>query len=66
MARINLPLTSTSLYHQVARYLAGTKTLTREGPASDREAFIGIVRALSDGTGLKGGVQNLQGGDETS
>ena len=61
MARINLPLTSTSLYHQVARYLAGTKTLTREGPASDREAFIGIVRALIDGTGLKGGVKICRG-----
>jgi hypothetical protein len=54
-------LTRTSLYHRVARYLAGTKTLTREGLASDREAFVGIVRALSDGTGLRGGVKICRG-----
>ena len=61
IARINLPLTRASLYHWVARYLAGTKTLTREGQVSDRETFISIVRALGDGTGLKGGVEICRG-----
>lgn len=49
------PLTADTLFGRVARGLAGTRPLTREGGEMDRELFVRLIREATDSDGLVGG-----------
>lgn len=55
MATYALPLCRDVLYGRVARELGGTRPLTREGAARDRDLFVTLVRELVELAGLCGG-----------
>jgi len=55
MARIDLPLTRGVLYDRVAREIASTRPLTREGKECDRHLFVTLLRDLIELAGLEGG-----------
>lgn len=56
MGKYDLPLTRETLFLRVAGYLSSTRNLTRGGPKAEREAFVGLIRSLTEIAGLKGGV----------
>ncbi len=57
VAEFGLPLTRGVLLHRVAGQIGGTRPLTREGDAADRDAFVSLVRELVGENGLRGGPE---------
>ncbi len=55
MARLNLPMTRRVLLERVEEGLRGIRPLTRESEATDRSAYIDILRELVGIGGLMGG-----------
>lgn len=55
MGRHSFLKTRMVLHERVAGYLSSTRSLTREGPEKEREAFANVVRDLGGLSGLRGG-----------
>jgi CRP-like cAMP-binding protein len=55
MSRLDLPLTRQVLLERVENEISGIQSLTKEGRSFERDAFVGLVRLLSDQEGIPGG-----------
>lgn len=55
IARLELPLSRRVLYERIAVELGGTGQLTRDDRQAERDAFVGLVRELTEIAGLAGG-----------
>ncbi|MEK9723302.1 MAG: cyclic nucleotide-binding domain-containing protein [Rhodospirillaceae bacterium] len=57
LGRHPLALTRAMLYQRVAAEIGGTRPLTREGKAKDRDMFVTLLRDLMELAGLEGGPE---------
>ncbi len=55
--RLDMPLTEHVLLERVQNEIGGVRRLTREGREVDRDAFVGLVRSLAEGSGILGGAE---------
>lgn len=58
--RLDLPKTRDVLLKRIARGLGSTQAMSKDGPEVDRGSFIGLVKELTEPTGIHGGPQMVE------
>jgi len=58
--QLDLPQTRDVLLKRISRGLGSTQAMSKDGPEADRTSFIGLVRELTEPTGIHGGPQMVE------